>query len=70
VRDLQFVVTDGKSWVEREDTSHTLVRTDPRSLSYQQVNTDAAALPHRQDLHDGSRPLRAADARAFRVADE
>lgn len=44
MRDLQFVVTDGKSWVEREreDTSHTLVRTDPRSLSYQQVNTDDA----------------------------
>src|SRR5947209_5972353 len=44
VRDLQFVVTDGKSWVEREreDTSHTLVGTDARSLSYQQVNTDAA----------------------------
>lgn len=44
VRDPQFVVTDGKSWVEREreDTNHTLVRTDPRSLSYQQVNTDPA----------------------------
>ena len=42
VRDLQFVVTDGKSWVEREreDTDHTLRLTDPRSLSYQQVNTD------------------------------
>ena len=36
MRDLQFVVTDGKSWVEREreDTGHALVRTDPRSLSY------------------------------------
>ncbi len=44
VRDLQFVVTDGKSWVEREseDTNHTLALTDPRSLSYQQVNTDPA----------------------------
>ena len=44
VRDLQFVVTDGKSWVEREseDTNHTLTLTDPRSLSYQQVNTDPA----------------------------
>ena len=33
VRDLQFVVTDGRSWVQREseDTHHTLVRTDPRS---------------------------------------
>jgi glucoamylase len=44
VRDLQFVVTDGRSWVQREseDTHHTLVRTDPRSLSYQQINTDSA----------------------------
>jgi glucoamylase len=42
VRDLQFVVTDGKSWVdrEREDTRHALSLTDPRSLSYRQVNTD------------------------------
>src|SRR3954452_24478200 len=39
VRDLQFVVSDGKSWVdrEREDTRHTLTLTDPRSLSYRQV---------------------------------
>jgi glucoamylase len=44
VRDMQFVVTDGKSWVEREreSTNHALVLTDPRSLSYQQVNTDPA----------------------------
>jgi glucoamylase len=44
VRDMQFVVTDGKSWVEREreDANHALVLTDPRSLSYQQVNTDPA----------------------------
>jgi glucoamylase len=44
VRDMQFVVTDGKSWVEREreNANHTLVLTDPRSLSYQQVNTDPA----------------------------
>jgi glucoamylase len=42
VRDLQFVVTDGKSWVERETdgTEHTLRLTDPRSLSYEQINTD------------------------------
>src|SRR4030088_1267712 len=44
VRDMQFVVTDGRSWVkrERENTNHTVVVTDPRSLSYQQVNTDPA----------------------------
>src|SRR3954465_3816108 len=42
VRDLQFVVTDGKSWVgrEREDTRHAITLSDPRSLSYRQVNTD------------------------------
>src|SRR3954469_15255359 len=42
VRDLQFVITDGKSWIdrEREDTHHALALPDPRSLSYRQVNTD------------------------------
>ena len=42
VRDMQLVVTDGKSWVEREreDMRHSLRLTDPRSLSYEQVNTD------------------------------
>ncbi len=43
VRDLQFVVTDGKSWVDREREDTTPRRSasaDPRSLSYRQVNTD------------------------------
>src|SRR4051794_17975273 len=42
VRDLQFVVTDASSWVdrEREDPRHALSLTDARSLSYRQVNTD------------------------------
>ena len=41
-RDLQFVVSDGHSFVEREQDS-TVQRTtllDPRSLSYEQINTD------------------------------
>jgi glucoamylase len=41
-RDLQFVVTDGHSFAEREQDS-TVQRTtllDPRSLTYRQVNTD------------------------------
>ncbi|MGZ4230200.1 MAG: glycoside hydrolase family 15 protein [Solirubrobacteraceae bacterium] len=41
-RDLQFVVTDGHSFAEREQDS-TVQRTivpDPRSLSSRQVNTD------------------------------
>src|SRR3954451_17234745 len=42
VRDLQFAVTDGKSWIDRErqDARHAVSLTDPRSLSYRQVNTD------------------------------
>src|SRR6478672_2887025 len=42
VRDLQFVMTDGSSWVDRErqDTKHSLSLVDARSLSYRQVNTD------------------------------
>jgi glucoamylase len=41
-RDLQFVVTDGHSFVEREQDStvQRTVQTDPRSLSYEQINTD------------------------------
>jgi glucoamylase len=41
-RDLQFVVTDGHSFVEpeRDSTVQRTVQTDPRSLTYQQVNTD------------------------------
>ena len=42
MRNLEFVVTDGHSWVERESTQtdHALRITDPRSLSYQQTDTD------------------------------
>ncbi len=41
-RDLQFVVTDGHSFVEteRDSTSQGTVLVDPRSLTYRQVNTD------------------------------
>ena len=41
LRDLQFVVTDGKSFAEREreDATHRIVLRDPRSLTYRQVNT-------------------------------
>jgi glucoamylase len=41
-RDLQFVVTDGHSFAEREQDS-TVQRTtllDPHSLTYRQINTD------------------------------
>jgi glucoamylase len=41
VRDLQFVVTDGRSFAEREreDAAHRIVLADRRSLSYRQINT-------------------------------
>ncbi len=41
-RDLQFVVTDGHSFAERErdSTGQQTVRVDGRSLVYRQVNTD------------------------------
>jgi glucoamylase len=42
VRDLQFVVTDGTSFTEREtdSTVHTTRLADPHALIYQQVNTE------------------------------
>jgi len=41
VQDLQYVVTDGASFVdlERDATSHQVALADARSLTYQQVNT-------------------------------
>jgi glucoamylase len=41
IRDLQFVVTDGSSFAEREreDATHRTTLADPRSLTYRQVNT-------------------------------
>src|SRR3954468_9743022 len=40
VRDLQLVVSDGATYSqrEREDATHRIELTDPRSLSYRQVN--------------------------------
>ena len=44
LRDLQFVVTDGRTFAEREreDATHTVELADPRSLTYRQVNTAAS----------------------------
>src|SRR6266536_928361 len=41
VQDLQYVVTDGASFVdlERDATTHQVSLPDPLSLTYQQVNT-------------------------------
>jgi glucoamylase len=41
VRDLQFVVSDGATYSEREreDATHSTVLADPRSLTYRQVNS-------------------------------
>ncbi|MFL5731926.1 MAG: glucan 1,4-alpha-glucosidase, partial [Chloroflexia bacterium] len=40
VRSLEFAVTDGTSFVDREsdDTTHEMRLTDPRSLTYEQTN--------------------------------
>jgi glucoamylase len=41
LRDLQFIVSDGKTFAEREreSTSHAISLADGRSLTYRQVNT-------------------------------
>jgi glucoamylase len=41
---LEFVVTDGKSWVEREseDTTHQIEIPDTEVLSFRQINTSKA----------------------------
>ncbi|PYY14961.1 MAG: glucoamylase, partial [Acidobacteria bacterium] len=41
---LEFVVTDGKSWVEREseDTTHQIEVPDTEVLSFREVNTSKA----------------------------
>lgn len=41
VRDLQFVVSDGRTFAdrEREDATHEVRQVDSRSLTYRQVNT-------------------------------
>ena len=45
VRSLEFAVTDGTSFVDREgtDTSHAVRLVDQRSLTYEQVNTASPA---------------------------
>ena len=42
VRDLQFIVSDGETFAERETeaTNHEVQLVDGRSLAYRQVNTD------------------------------
>src|SRR6266536_6036557 len=44
LRDLQFVVSDGATFSEREreDAVHTTTLADPRSLTYRQVNATRA----------------------------
>src|SRR5215212_7133765 len=56
VRDLQFVVSDGRTFSdrEREDASHQIQLTDPRSLSYRQVNSTAGDALVTQDKTAGS----------------
>jgi glucoamylase len=44
VRDLQFVVSDGKTFAERETdaTTRSVHLVDKRALEYRQINTDEA----------------------------
>jgi glucoamylase len=44
VRDLQFVVSDGKTFAERETdaTTRSVQLVDKRALEYRQINTDEA----------------------------
>ena len=44
VRDLEFIVTDGHSFAERvfESSTHVTRLVDPKSLSYQQIDTEHA----------------------------
>ncbi|HEX3316383.1 MAG TPA: glycoside hydrolase family 15 protein, partial [Solirubrobacteraceae bacterium] len=46
VRDLQFIVSDGKTFAERETdaTDHVTQLADPKSLTYRQVNTAKSGL--------------------------
>ena len=69
LRDLQFVVSDGKTFAERETdaASHTIALADTRSLTYRQVTT-TSALPDRQDLRGRSGAQRAARRRRLHVA--
>jgi glucoamylase len=62
IRDLQFVVTDGKSWIEREreDTDHRLTLVDPSSLSYQQIETKQNWSYGITKAYDRSEPVGAA----------
>src|SRR5437588_3045960 len=41
VQDLQFIVSDGSSFVdlERDDTTHQIELADPQALTYRQLNT-------------------------------
>jgi glucoamylase len=44
VRDLQLIVSDGKTFAEREtdSTTHEVQLADPRSLTYRQIDTEVA----------------------------
>ncbi len=41
VQDLQFIISDGRTFVdlERDSTDHKVELVDPRALTYQQINT-------------------------------
>src|SRR5262249_21675057 len=61
VQDLQFVVSDGSSFVdlERDATVHQVALADPLSLTYQQTNTAASGRYRitRTSVTDPDRPV-------------
>jgi glucoamylase len=69
VRDLQFIVTDGSTFVdlERDATTHQVQLADPQALTYRQVNTDKANTPRyritRTLVTDPDRPVLLMDTR-------
>lgn len=70
VRSLEFAVTDGASFVDREseDTDHAVRLADSRSLTYEQVNGEVGPVPAHEDLRHGPRARDGADAGALRGA--
>ena len=64
-RDLQFVVSDGKSFAEREreHASHAIALADQRSLTYRQVNTTSRYRIEKTYVTDPARDALLVDVR-------
>ena len=72
MEDMQYVVTDGSTFVdlERDATSHAISMPTEKALEYTVMNTDKRPSPKYRDyqyVHRGPEPGFAADPYAFRV---